>query len=344
MRFHKVVLLSLFSFLSASILLATPSWDNLGGSFQGKPAVVRGNNGLEVFVRGRDNALWYASQTSLGGSWTAFVSLGGVIISNPAVTTDFATGAIQVFALGTDSAVWMRQQGTAGFSDWTSIGGSGTSDIAALLSGPTQNHPGEVDLFMRGADNTLWHNREIYTGSWQGWNSLGGYLTSAPGAGQDIVAFARGGDNALWRIAAGVPANWITLGGAMNGPPASEVNRYILYQGIDHAAWYVTDSSGSGTVSYSNPTSLGGYIISNPTMPGLFSTTDDLEVFAVGSDNALWVTVASGSPFGPWQSLGGNVVGDPLAVRTPDHIVDVFAIGPDGTLSHIRQSAPDSWQ
>ena len=86
-------MLSLCSFLSASILFAAPSWENLGGSFQGKPVSVTGSDGrLEVFVRGTDNALWFASQTSPGGSWTPFVSLGGVINSNPTAITD-RTGA-----------------------------------------------------------------------------------------------------------------------------------------------------------------------------------------------------------------------------------------------------------
>ena len=334
----------ILSLLSGGLLCAAPSWQNLGGSFQGKPAVVLGLNGLEVFVRGTDNALWFASQPVLGGSWTSFVSLGGVIISDPTAIQQPYFGNVQVFALGTDNAVWMRQEGTPGnFSNWSSIGGSGTSDIAAVLSTLVHNEP-QVELFMRGSDNTLWSNLQ-YPSGFKGWNSLGGYLTSAPGAqGGNFVAFARGGDNALWRIAADVPGNWTSLGGSLNGPPSNEVNQYILFQGTDHAAWYVFDNSASGTVSYSDPTSLGGYILSNPTMPGRYSGSDDLEVFAVGSDNAVWVTVSNGSSFGQWQSLGGNVVGDPLAVRTPDHLVQVFAVGPDGTLSYIRQSAPNSWQ
>jgi len=88
-----------------------------------------------------------------------------------------------------------------------------------------------------------------------------------------------------------------------------------------------------------------GDIITNPTMPHSF-TTDDLEVFALGSDTALWVTASpgSGSPFGPWQSLGGSLVGDPFAARNNDNTVDVFAIGSDGALWHIRQTTPSSWQ
>jgi hypothetical protein len=133
-------------------------------------------------------------------------------------------------------------------------------------------------------------------------------------------------------------------------PSVTEINGYVIYRGVDNAAWFILDTTpavGGGNVvptSWSDPVSLGGYIISNPTMARRLSTNDDLEVFAAGGDHALWVTVSNGSTYGPWQSLGGDVVGDPFAVRNGDRTIDVFAIGSDGTLSHIRQSAASIWQ
>jgi len=354
MHFNKAVSVSLCSFFFAGILLATPSWESLGGSFQGKPISVLGSDGrLRVFVRGSDNALWFSAQTSPSGSWTPFVSLGGVITSDPAAVT-YEQGPIAVFALGSDCAVWTRSQITAAvdnYSDWTSLGGCGTSDLAVAQTFADKAHPfSEVYLFMRGADNTEQGNRQVLMGSWSGWGSGGGYLTSAPAAvllsSVNFNIFVRGGDNALWRYAAG----WVTLGGAMNGPPAvANINGSVIYRGIDNAAWI---NPYNGT-SWSGPVSLGGSIISDPTtpycderLPGC-GTTLDLEVFAIGGgDNALWVTASpgSGSPFGPWQSLGGDIVGDPYAVRNMDSTIDVFVIGSDGALWHIRQSTPGSWQ
>jgi len=353
MQFCKPVFLSLLSLLSAHILLATPSWENLGGSFQGKPSAAFSADGrLEVFVRGNDNALWFAAQTSPGGSWTPFVSLGGVIISDPTAVQEEVGGTISVFALGTDNAVWTRSQTQSGidnYSDWTSIGGIGASDLAVAETFADLHHPfSEVLLYMRGADNTLWSNRQTNASIWSGWGSGSGYLTSAPGAAllpnENSDVFVRGGDNGLWRQYGG---GWVTLGGAMNGPPVvAQINGSVTYRGLDNAAWF---SLYNGT-SWAEPVSLGGYIISNPTMaycdpriPGC-GDPNNLEVFAVGGDNALWVTVSQGSPFGPWQSLGGSIAGDPFAFLTRDGTIEVFAIGPDGTLSHIRQSAPGSWQ
>jgi hypothetical protein len=364
MRFSKPVLVSLLWVLSAKFLFAIPSWESLGGSFQGRPVVVLGSDlRLEAFIRGTDNALWFAAQATAGGSWTPFMSLGGVIISNPSAVKD-TTGRIAVFALGTDNAVWTRSQITAGvdnYSDWTSIGGNGTTDLAVLQTYPQQHFPSSVAyLFMRGADNALWYNSTSDASApWGQWRSLGGVLTSAPGAGvntnNQATVFARGGDNALWYRQIVYPGgsfkDWVSLGGAMNGPPCdSEVNGYVMYQGIDNAAWFILDTTpavGGGNVvpaTWSDHVSLGGYIISNPTTPKHLNT-NDLEVFGVGIDNALWVTISNGSTFGPWQSLGGNVGGDPVAARNwNDGTIEVFAIGSGGTLSHIRQSAAASWE
>jgi hypothetical protein len=357
MHLNKAVLVSFFS---ASILLATPSWESLGGSFQGSPFLVQGANGLEAFVRGTDNALWFAAQTSPGGSWTPFVSLGGFIISNPTAAVD-SNGRIAVFAVGGDTAVWTRVQATAGignYSDWTSIGGSSASDLAVVQENALHAIP-TAYLFVRGPDGALWANfSNDVAGPWgASWTNLGGYLTSAPRAGLNVnsqaTVFARGGDNALWYRQATSPdsitfTDWATLGGAMNGPASvAEINGYVMYRGLDNAAWFIRDTTpfaehtAAGPATWSDQVSLGGYIVSNPTMP-----PGDLEVFAVGGDNALWVTASpgGGSPFGPWQSLGGSIVGDPSAMLNhSDNTVDVFAIGFDGALWHIRQSAPATW-
>ena len=367
MHFNTPVLVSLCSFFSASILLATPSWENLGGSFQGNPFGVFGYDGrVEVFVRGTDNALWFTAQTSPGGGWTPLVSLGGVIISNPTAVVD-STGHIAVFAVGSDTAVWTRSQITAridNYSDWTSIGGSSTSDLAVVQTPPVDNAVPTAYLFMRGPDNALWYNRtNEVSGPWGSWFSLGGSLASAPGAGANVngqaTVLVRGGDNALWYRQAEFPGatifnDWATLGGAMSGPASvAEINnQYVMYRGMDNGAWFVLDTTplvGGGNVApatWSDQTPLGGYIISNPRMAANHFANDDQEVFVVGGDNALWVTISpgSGSPFGPWQSLGGSIVGDPFAVRNGDGTIDVFGIGSDGALLHIRQSTAGSWQ
>jgi peroxiredoxin len=59
---------------------------------------------------------------------------------------------------------------------------------------------GRVDLFVQGTDGALWHKGG--TGTWSGWQSLGGKLTSSPAAtspGNNLIdVFARGTDGAVW--------------------------------------------------------------------------------------------------------------------------------------------------
>jgi hypothetical protein len=57
--------------------------------------------------------------------------------------------------------------------------------------------PNRLDLFVRGADNQLYH--KWFDGSWHGWKALGGTLASAPtvstwGPGR-LDVFARGANN-----------------------------------------------------------------------------------------------------------------------------------------------------
>ena len=64
-----------------------------------------------------------------------------------------------------------------------------------------RNTDGGLEVFVRGTDLALWHNRQ--NGSqWSGWWSLGGQLPGNVVVGHNNsgrpVVFVRGTDNALW--------------------------------------------------------------------------------------------------------------------------------------------------
>jgi hypothetical protein len=67
-----------------------------------------------------------------------------------------------------------------------------------------------------------------------------------------------------------------------------------------------------------------------------------VEVFARGTDDALWHTIQSvpGGAFGAFESLGGTLAGDPAAVLDGMNAAVVFARGRDGAL---WQFAGGSW-
>jgi hypothetical protein len=85
----------------------------LGGIILDKtsPAVARNSQGqLQVFVVGPANATFYKFQITPGSSsWSDYVSLGGVVISNPVVATN-SDGRLEVFAIGPNHALYHNFQ------------------------------------------------------------------------------------------------------------------------------------------------------------------------------------------------------------------------------------------
>lgn len=60
-----------------------------------------------------------------------------------------------------------------------------------------------------------------------------------------------------------------------------------------------------------------------------------LDVFARGSDNALWHKYYWAAGWSDWSSLGGQLASDPAAVSWAKGRIDVFAQASDNTLRHI---------
>ncbi|MEK9495066.1 hypothetical protein V2H77_01025, partial [Photorhabdus sp. P32] len=81
------------------------------------------------------------------------------------------------------------------------------SSIASVTNKPavSRNLDGRLEVFVRGADNALWHIWQTAPNSdWSNWQSLGNTITSNPAvyanADGRLEVFARGADNALWHI------------------------------------------------------------------------------------------------------------------------------------------------
>lgn len=60
-----------------------------------------------------------------------------------------------------------------------------------------------------------------------------------------------------------------------------------------------------------------------------------LDLFALGTDQALWHTWWDGSKWGAWHSLGGVLTSTPAAVAWGPNRLDVFALGTDHGIWHI---------
>lgn len=195
------------------IYLSTGEMPGSLGRATSAPAVVSSDGGLDLVVRGYDDALWYHD----GASWQ---NAGGRLLSGPAVASR-AADQFDVFAAGLDDSVepnylvvWHNQWDGANWAGWEAL--DNPDEGSPPLGWPTvernvptpelpapavvTNGSSQLDLFWLWPDNTLrW--RHFGGTVWGPWVNLGGMLASGPGAvahdGQ-IDVFARGVDDALW--------------------------------------------------------------------------------------------------------------------------------------------------
>ncbi|MGI5245491.1 fibronectin type III domain-containing protein [Dactylosporangium sp. CA-139066] len=89
-------------------------WTHVSGSrWISKIEVQKNQSGtVQVFGRGADGNLYYSVQTTATdpGTWQDWVSLGGLIASDPTVV-QWADGTLEVFAIGAgDGQIWHRWQ------------------------------------------------------------------------------------------------------------------------------------------------------------------------------------------------------------------------------------------
>ncbi|KID87390.1 carbohydrate-binding protein [Metarhizium guizhouense ARSEF 977] len=136
---------------------AGENFEHLGGKLAGNiAAVTRGEEHVNLFVRGQDNkcySKWYR------GGWSEWMSRGGDVQGDMAAYYDgtaWQPGAETWTSLAWDGAKWVPE-GT----EWTSLGGTALEDVAVVSSGV--NH---LYLFIRGADNTV-YSKSYRDGTWE---------------------------------------------------------------------------------------------------------------------------------------------------------------------------------
>ena len=142
-----------------------------------------------------------------------------------------------------------RRPATGTWTQWSAFGGGQfIGDPAVVLNGA-----GQIELFVRCADKSLWHNAQSPTDepAWTGWTPLGGYLTSDPAAAVNadgrIEVFARGGDHALWRstqTSPGGPWNtWVSMGGVLSesitAVTTTDGRIEVLARAPDNTVWHI---------------------------------------------------------------------------------------------------------
>jgi hypothetical protein len=238
------------------------AWSPLGApapGFVGRPGTVsRSPQVWNVYVRGRDNALW---QLPFHGRRRHFWSRhddGGVLASAPAAGS-MNPNHEHVFVRGTDGQVWVKWwlQGS-GWSAWAALG----APPGGFVGGPAiSDDAATCDLFVRGRDNALWQ-KSYRSGVWGAWerHNDGGVLAEDPAVASmradHLQVFVRGTDGRVWQKSWGTRS---VAGGNISGN--TTIINHPLLNGNRKALCQVTQNwnPGGGGGTY-NPKHIGIYL------------------------------------------------------------------------------------
>ncbi len=258
----------------------------------------------------------------------------GVTMSSAAVTSS----AVYLAYTGTNHQVYLLNAAAPNRAS-VALGGQLIGGPALALVPAGVLSTGRVlAVFGRGTDNALWWRHQTASG-WTGWQSLGGVLTSKPGAvtggaiqfgALNVIAAGTGGG--LWYRVWGTSGwhSWTALGGQHvlpgTGPAGGSPTGEFVFAGANHHVWlYGRTGTENGMIDF------GGVTTSNP---GIAAVAPNLAIFARGTDSALWYRLSM-RPIGAisgWASLGGRLTTGVTATTVPGGKTYVFGLGTDNNI------------
>lgn len=242
-----------------------------------------------------------------------FVRANGFVASSPALAAT-PDNEQYIAVRGSDDGIYLARNifNGAEWTDWTPLGAppGGAKGDPALIS----TFPGELLLFVRGADNKLWQRNRANNGPFGDWfKPLGddGVLKSSPrvssrGPGR-VDVFVIGTDDRVYQ---------------RFGP--------LLW----NASWVPLDEPDGPVGLVGDPSS---------------ASADDTRVslFARGTDNKLWGRTWNGSAWSAWAQVvtDGVLNSSPAAVRSGLGGLVVFVRGTNQNLfaNELRNGAWLGW-
>ncbi len=151
------------------------AWEEMGGprgtfATSSPVAAVNALGRLEVYVRGFGQRLYVKVQDNTGTFPADWRDIGSPPIGGSAGRPGVASNSdnrLELFVTGEDGGVYrsvQRLDSTMSWpGTWTYLGGTGVrSDPAA-----ERNAAGEIEVFVRGSDDKLWHRRQAAPGVWR---------------------------------------------------------------------------------------------------------------------------------------------------------------------------------
>jgi hypothetical protein len=207
--------------------------------------------------------------------------------------------------------------------------------------------PGQVSVFIRGADGAL-QTSELSGDGFTPWRSLGGVITSGPGAAARSAAvsdvFARGTDDGLYHkyfwSSVGDWSAWEAVGGGMLSAPGVDVRRgsgYIdmYYRGPDNGIVARSWVPGAGWTGEDTTSLDPGLTLSAPAL--VTRGGDQLDVIVRGTNDYVHIDVWNGSAWSGWAQIPGGMIttSAPAATTRQAGTFEVFVRTPQGGVRWI---------
>ncbi|USC49938.1 RICIN domain-containing protein [Streptomyces filamentosus] len=325
---------------AAPAVPATPTAAAAAASVGGPVVATGTNGGALVLVRGADGIVHRRAHNPEKNTWSAWESTGGKAAGDPVTARNLNKRTV-VFVRRDSGRLWyQRQQADGAWSEWSDLGtppGTTAAGVPAVVandntySSPAPNDDGVVrgntdgrlELFVRGADNQIWHRvQKAPNGtSWSGWEALPGEWAGNPTAAVSgngrISVFARKSDGRLRVTAQKAPGT--------PDDPLPENN---------WAPWQQIGTGHTGNVS----------VALNNRKKGTF-----LQVFGNRGGDGLWTVTQSEpgtakNPTGTWatdsaQRIGPATPGRPVVIAHSDGRLVVHGINADGYVAYRTQTS-----
>lgn len=294
----------------------------IGSTLITPPAAVALGGLVHVFGVGPDHALYhwvYNSAAPFGTRWSPPEMVGVNLWSTPVAVLS-GPNQIDLFGLGPERGMLHTSWNGSKWSDWEQLGGA-FSSLPAVL--PTD---AGFDIFARGLDFMVYYANWTLGGA-ADWQLLGGGLfgepmaASAPAAvklSSATLVFVTGADGGIWYTAfdGKLWREWLSMGPAQHAPSVDKGAVTFISEPVPvpHTAGDIGVVGGGGGHA---PPGNGARPAAAQPPPFSIASTEHVDVFAVGSDNALWqkrLDHDGWHPSGDWNLVGGSFACAPSVV------------------------------
>ena len=136
-----------------------------------------------------------------------------------------------------------------------------------------------------------------------------------------------------WSYANGIGFNHFHVWCGLNSAGLARYKELGFEQVVADLQTYYPPTGAAPSGGWGEWSSLGGQLASGTSPAVCAQNANSLDVFVVGTDNALWHKhYQSTSGWGNWESLGGYLTSDPAAVSRSAGKITVFVRGSSGSL------------